>query len=78
MPPPPPPDFLTRPLGALFFGRMGDKYGRRTALIWSIYLMSIPTMLVGCLPTYSSVREGGGPVHVRCMQACALHVVGWR
>lgn len=44
--------FLTRPLGAFVFGRIGDKYGRKTALILSIYVMCIPTVLVGCLPTY--------------------------
>ncbi|MEW5303631.1 MAG: hypothetical protein WDW36_006304 [Sanguina aurantia] len=44
--------FLTRPLGALVFGYIGDRYGRKSALVLSIYVMSIPTMLVGCLPTY--------------------------
>ncbi|GAX83004.1 hypothetical protein CEUSTIGMA_g10431.t1 [Chlamydomonas eustigma] len=47
--------FITRPLGALVFGWIGDRYSRKTALLASIYLMSIPTTLMGCLPTYSQV-----------------------
>ncbi|KAJ9519982.1 hypothetical protein QJQ45_014714 [Haematococcus lacustris] len=51
--------FLTRPLGAAIFGRIGDKYGRKTALTLSIYIMSIPTALVGCLPTFNQARPAG-------------------
>ncbi|MGB7978549.1 MAG: MFS transporter [Chlamydiales bacterium] len=47
--------YLIRPLGGIFFGRLGDKIGRRKALIWSILTMTIPTMLIGFLPSYSSV-----------------------
>ena len=66
LPPPPVPHrmqvygifaagFVTRPLGALLFGWIGDRYSRKTALLASIYLMSVPTFLMGCLPTYSQV-----------------------
>ncbi|GIL59814.1 hypothetical protein Vafri_14542 [Volvox africanus] len=44
--------FATRPLGALVFGIISDRYSRKTALMLSIIIMSIPTALVGCLPTY--------------------------
>ncbi|GLC40924.1 hypothetical protein PLESTB_000966300 [Pleodorina starrii] len=44
--------FATRPLGALVFGLISDRYSRKTALMLSIIIMSIPTALVGCLPTY--------------------------
>jgi MHS family proline/betaine transporter-like MFS transporter len=47
--------FLARPLGALFFGYLGDRYGRKRALTFSIFLMSIPTTLIGILPTYSQI-----------------------
>lgn len=46
--------FATRPLGALIFGWISDRYSRKTALMLSIVLMSIPTALVGCLPTYQT------------------------
>ena len=47
--------FIFRPLGAAFFGYIGDKYSRKTALTLSIWVMSIPTFLMGCLPTYHQV-----------------------
>lgn len=42
--------FLARPVGALIFGHIGDKYGRRTVLITSIFLMSTATFCIGLLP----------------------------
>lgn len=47
--------FIMRPLGAIVFGHIGDKIGRKTALLWSIYLMTIPTALIGLLPTYDQI-----------------------
>jgi len=44
--------FIMRPLGGIIFGHIGDKIGRKSALLWSIYLMAIPTTLIGFLPTY--------------------------
>jgi MHS family proline/betaine transporter-like MFS transporter len=45
--------FLARPFGAIFFGRLGDIIGRRRSFILSITLLTIPTFLIGFLPTYS-------------------------
>jgi MHS family proline/betaine transporter-like MFS transporter len=47
--------FLMRPIGAVLFGYIGDKYGRRTALSLSIILMAVPTACIGFLPTYESI-----------------------
>jgi MFS transporter, MHS family, proline/betaine transporter len=47
--------FVVRPLGALFFGPLGDKIGRRTVLAIVIITMGLGTILVGLLPTYASV-----------------------
>ncbi len=47
--------FIMRPLGGIIFGHIGDKVGRKNALLWSIYLMAIPTTLIGVLPTYAQV-----------------------
>jgi MFS transporter, MHS family, proline/betaine transporter len=47
--------FLARPFGAILFGRFGDLIGRKKAYVWSITIMTIPTFLMGCLPTYSKV-----------------------
>jgi len=47
--------FWTRPLGALLFGYIGDKYGRKQALTLSVLLMGVPTLIIGVLPTYASI-----------------------
>lgn len=47
--------FLTRPIGGIIFGHIGDKYGRRLALLVSVLLILLPTGLMGILPTYNSI-----------------------
>ena len=47
--------FLIRPLGGLFFGYIGDKYGRRPVLIWTLLLMGLSTTAIGLLPGYASI-----------------------
>lgn len=47
--------FLARPLGSIVFGHIGDKTSRKHALTLSIYVMAIPTALMGCLPSYEQV-----------------------
>ena len=44
--------FLMRPVGGALIGHIGDKYGRRAALTFSVAAMAIPTFLVGALPGY--------------------------
>jgi MFS family permease len=47
--------FVARPLGAVVFGHVGDRVGRRTALIWSVTLMGIATTAIGLLPGYAAL-----------------------
>ena len=47
--------FLVRPIGAFFWGSMGDKKGRKWTLSISILLMSGATFLIGCLPGYAMI-----------------------
>ncbi|MDP2193623.1 MAG: MFS transporter [Alphaproteobacteria bacterium] len=47
--------FWTRPLGAFIFGHIGDKYGRKVALTWSVSLMGIPTLIISMLPSYAQI-----------------------
>lgn len=47
--------FIARPLGAIFFGRIGDKYGRKRALTLSMMMMAIPTGCIGLLPSYETI-----------------------
>jgi MHS family proline/betaine transporter-like MFS transporter len=46
---------LGRPVGSLFFGWIGDRWGRRQALFYSLLGMSVVTVSIGFLPTYSQV-----------------------
>ncbi|MBN8827511.1 MAG: MFS transporter [Sphingobacteriia bacterium] len=47
--------FFMRPLGAILFGYIGDKFGRRQALSASILTMAIPTSFIAILPSYQEV-----------------------
>lgn len=47
--------FLARPLGGLFFGRLGDRKGRRAVLMATVTVMGIATVLTGLLPTYATI-----------------------
>jgi len=47
--------FFARPLGALYIGYIGDKKGRKPALLLSIIFMAIPSSLLLFLPTYERI-----------------------
>jgi len=47
--------YLMRPIGGIFFGIIGDKFGRKAALSASIICMAFPTTLISILPTYDSI-----------------------
>src|SRR5215218_9272305 len=43
--------FLMRPVGGALFGWVGDRFGRKQALIWSVLAMAVPSFLIGVLPS---------------------------
>lgn len=47
--------FLVRPLGGFFWGHLGDRFGRRVALSWSILLMSLATFCIALIPSYAAI-----------------------
>jgi len=47
--------YVTRPIGAFVLGHIGDKFGRKMVLTFTLLLMGISTFLVGLLPTYDQV-----------------------
>ena len=47
--------FFCRPIGAVIFGRIGDRIGRRPTLIVVVLLMTLTTALIGVMPTYGSI-----------------------
>lgn len=46
--------FLIRPVGGVLFGHVGDRLGRRTALMTSVTLMCLGSLLIACSPTYDT------------------------
>lgn len=50
--------FFARPLGGLIFGHVGDTWGRKAALVWTLTLMGIATFTMGLLPTYRDIGMG--------------------
>lgn len=47
--------FISRPLGGIVFGYLGDRVGRKQALVWSLLLMGGATFAVGLIPDYASI-----------------------
>jgi len=47
--------FAARPLGGIIFGHIGDRFGRKGALVWTLSIMGGATFLIGALPTYAQV-----------------------
>ncbi len=53
---------LARPIGGFVFGRLGDRGGRRNALIKTVMLMTIPVFLLAIMPSYEQI--GGAAVAI--------------
>ena len=66
--------FAVRPLGALFFGRIGDLVGRKFAFLTTLLLMGGSTAAIGLLPGYSSIGIAAPIILVilRMLQGLAL------
>jgi MFS family permease len=47
--------YLARPLGGVLMAHFGDRSGRKRMFTLSVFLMAIPTLLIGLLPTYASI-----------------------
>jgi len=47
--------YLARPVGGVIIGHIGDRFGRRAALTFSVAAMAIPTFLIGVLPGYETL-----------------------
>lgn len=52
--------YLMRPLGAVYFGHIGDRIGRRHMLLLSVALMTAAMVATALLPTYSQVGAAAG------------------
>ena len=47
--------YLARPLGGIVMAHFGDRSGRKRMFTLSVFLMAIPTLLIGLLPTYANI-----------------------
>ena len=66
--------FVVRPFGALVFGRLGDRVGRKHTFLITIVIMGVSTFLVGVLPGYATlgVVAPVGLIALRLLQGLAL------
>ncbi len=66
--------FIFRPLGGAFFGHFGDKLGPKRMLIWTIVVMGIATLAIGCIPSYHAIGIAAPIllVGLRCVQGFAV------
>ncbi|MDV6244856.1 MFS transporter [Rhodococcus opacus] len=62
--------FALRPIGGIFFGRLGDRIGRRSTLSLTVILISGSTASIGLMPAYSSIGIAAPILLVlaRCVQ----------
>jgi MFS family permease len=54
--------FLSRPLGAAFFGHYGDRIGRKVTLIATLLITGLATFAVGFVPSYASIGIWGAVI----------------
>ncbi|MGH3585747.1 MAG: MFS transporter [Pseudonocardia sp.] len=61
--------FLSRPLGGAVFGHLGDRFGRKPMLMWSLGVMGGATFLMGLLPTYATAGVWA-PIMLTVLRFC--------
>ncbi|MGW4728599.1 MFS transporter [Streptomyces shenzhenensis] len=66
--------YVSRPLGGILFGHLGDRVGRKKVLVLSLILTGVATALIGVLPTYAQIGVAAPTllVVIRCIQGVAL------
>lgn len=68
--------FLMRPVGGFIFGHIGDKIGRKKALVLSVMLMAIPTGVIGFLPDHATIGVAAAVLMVLMRMLQGLSVGG--
>ena len=68
--------FVFRPIGALIFGYIGDKYGRKSTVIITTGLMSISCIVMANLPTYEQIGIAAAWIITICRMVQGMSSVG--
>ncbi|MCD0504646.1 glycine betaine/L-proline transporter ProP [Bordetella petrii] len=68
--------FLVRPLGGVFFGVMGDRYGRQKVLSLTIIIMALSTFCIGLIPSYAAIGLWAPVLLLLCKLAQGFSVGG--
>ncbi len=66
--------FIVRPFGAVIFGRIGDRVGRKTTFLLTMIIMGLSTFVVGLLPDYKQIGLAAPAIllGLRLLQGLAL------
>lgn len=68
--------YLAKPLGSIFFSRIGDLYGRKISLRITMIGIAIPTLMIGILPDYNSIGFLSTKVLILCRFFQGFFVAG--
>lgn len=68
--------YVSRPVGGIIFGRLGDRIGRKKVLVITLVLIGAATFLIGLLPTYNNVGMLAGALLVALRFAQGVGVGG--
>ncbi|MFC7735306.1 MFS transporter [Roseomonas sp. GCM10028921] len=66
--------YLARPLGGVVMAHFGDLFGRKKVFTLSVFLMAVPTLIMGLLPTYASIGAAAPVILLvmRMLQGAAI------
>ncbi|HET6546222.1 MAG TPA: MFS transporter [Rhodanobacteraceae bacterium] len=67
--------YLARPLGGIVMAHFGDRRGRKRMFLLSVFLMALPTLAIGLLPTYASIGYAA-PLALLCLRILQGAAVG--
>lgn len=68
--------YAARPVGSVIFGHVGDRFGRKPALIASVVIMGIGSLLIGVLPSHAEIGVAASILLVAIRVVQGISVAG--
>lgn len=68
--------YLLRPLGAIFFGYLGDNFGRKSTIIITTSLMALCSFVIASLPSYNKIGVTASVIMVICRMLQGFSSIG--